>query len=173
MELISALPSYTSKYASSRSAGTSSDTKWEEPDTVYLKDRKPFSKVETGSSFFSTYGYTNRLKDTVAEKVRDYYYYKDEIKVCWPSGTSLDLSKQGDTPVVVAAVLKERSYPSYGRCYFSSHYLLFSISILLYLLLSIHLCKILRLRKEHKAKFLCFCHVNCKELTRKKLIQCS
>merc|ERR1712142_1138670 len=66
-----ALPeSYASKYANKY------QTKWEEPDTIYgsSSDKKPFSKVETGSSFFSTYGYTNRKKDTVAEKVRDYYY---------------------------------------------------------------------------------------------------
>merc|ERR1711970_1510504 len=66
-----ALPeSYASKYANKYQA------KWEEPDTIYgsSSDKKPFSKVETGSSFFSTYGYTNRKKDTVAEKVRDYYY---------------------------------------------------------------------------------------------------
>merc|ERR1712002_968943 len=61
--------SYTSKYKSSTS-------KWEEPDTVYgqVSEKKPFSKVEGGTSFFSTYGYTNRKKDTVAEKVCDYYY---------------------------------------------------------------------------------------------------
>jgi len=55
--------SYTSKYKSSTS-------KWEEPDTVYgqVSEKKPFSKVEGGTSFFSTYGYTNRKKDTVAEK---------------------------------------------------------------------------------------------------------
>lgn len=44
-------------------------------------DKKPFSKVETGSSFFSTYGITNRKKDYVAEKVRDYYYFGDSAKV--------------------------------------------------------------------------------------------
>ncbi|XP_076028666.1 uncharacterized protein LOC143017740 isoform X4 [Oratosquilla oratoria] len=62
--------SYKSKYSS---------TKWEEPDTVFSgpSDKKPFSKVELGSSFFSTYGYTSRKKDTVAEKVRDYYYAGD------------------------------------------------------------------------------------------------
>ncbi|XP_066946699.1 uncharacterized protein [Macrobrachium rosenbergii] len=57
--------------------------KWEEPDTVFgapAPDKKPFSKVETGSSFFSTYGYTARKKDYVAEKVRDYYYFGDEAK---------------------------------------------------------------------------------------------
>ncbi|CAL4067007.1 unnamed protein product [Meganyctiphanes norvegica] len=66
-----ALPdSFASKYANKY------QTKWEEPDTIYgsSSDKKPFSKVETGSSFFSTYGYTNRKKDTIAEKVRDYYY---------------------------------------------------------------------------------------------------
>lgn len=60
-----ALPdSYASKYASKY------QTKWEEPDTIYgsSSDKKPFSKVETGSSFFSTYGYTSRKKDTIAEK---------------------------------------------------------------------------------------------------------
>merc|ERR1719369_1471173 len=70
-----ALPeSYASKYANKY------QTKWEEPDTIYgsSSDKKPFSKVETGSSFFSTYGYTNRKKDTIAEKVRDYYYGFEE-----------------------------------------------------------------------------------------------
>ena len=71
--------SYTSKYKSSTS-------KWEEPDTVYgqVSEKKPFSKVEGGTSFFSTYGYTNRKKDTVAEKVCD-YYYGGGTKVCCPS----------------------------------------------------------------------------------------
>merc|ERR1711874_625863 len=70
-----ALPeSYSSKYTNKY------QTKWEEPDTIYgsSSDKKPFSKVETGSSFFSTYGYTNRKKDTIAEKVRDYYYGIDD-----------------------------------------------------------------------------------------------
>jgi len=70
-----ALPeSYSSKYQNKY------QTKWEEPDTIYgsSSDKKPFSKVETGSSFFSTYGYTNRKKDTIAEKVRDYYYGIDD-----------------------------------------------------------------------------------------------
>ncbi|XP_071532169.1 uncharacterized protein [Panulirus ornatus] len=59
-----------------------SSSKWEEPDTVFgaPSDKKPFSKVETGSSFFSTYGITNRKKDYVAEKVRDYYYFGDSAK---------------------------------------------------------------------------------------------
>ncbi|XP_050737773.1 uncharacterized protein LOC127009077 isoform X5 [Eriocheir sinensis] len=59
-----------------------SASKWEEPDTVFggPSDKKPYSKVETGSSFFSTYGYTNRKKDYVAEKVRDYYYFGDSEK---------------------------------------------------------------------------------------------
>lgn len=65
-----------------------SATKWEEPDTVFggPSDRKPYSKVETGSSFFSTYGFTNRKKDYVAEKVRDYYYFGDSEKVLRPVG---------------------------------------------------------------------------------------
>ena len=75
--------SYTSKYTSKYSGA-----KWDEPDTVYgaLSDKKPYSKVEQGSSFFSTYGYTNRKKDYVAEKVRDYYYFGDQPKVrpCQP-----------------------------------------------------------------------------------------
>ncbi|XP_068249510.1 titin homolog isoform X12 [Palaemon carinicauda] len=57
--------------------------KWEEPDTVFgapSSDKKPYSKVESGSSFFSTYGYTARKKDYLAEKVRDYYYFGDEAK---------------------------------------------------------------------------------------------
>lgn len=63
-----------------------SSSKWEEPDTVFggPSDKKPYSKVETGSSFFSTYGYTNRKKDYVAEKVRDYYYFGDSQKVLRP-----------------------------------------------------------------------------------------
>ena len=70
-----------SRYASKYSTGGTA--KWDEPDTVYgaSSDKKPYSKVETGSSFFSTYGYTNRKKDYVAEKVRDYYYTGDEPKV--------------------------------------------------------------------------------------------
>lgn len=67
-----------------------SASKWEEPDTVFggPSDKKPYSKVETGSSFFSTYGYTNRKKDYVAEKVRDYYYFGDSEKVLRPVGGS-------------------------------------------------------------------------------------
>ncbi|XP_045103089.1 uncharacterized abhydrolase domain-containing protein DDB_G0269086-like isoform X4 [Portunus trituberculatus] len=55
---------------SSLRANKYSSTKWEEPDTVFggPSDKKPYSKVETGSSFFSTYGFTNRKKDYVAEK---------------------------------------------------------------------------------------------------------
>ncbi|XP_063874383.1 uncharacterized abhydrolase domain-containing protein DDB_G0269086-like isoform X9 [Scylla paramamosain] len=67
---------------SSYRANKYSSTKWEEPDTVFggPSDKKPYSKVETGSSFFSTYGFTNRKKDYVAEKVRDYYYFGDSQK---------------------------------------------------------------------------------------------
>ncbi|XP_045103108.1 uncharacterized abhydrolase domain-containing protein DDB_G0269086-like isoform X21 [Portunus trituberculatus] len=67
---------------SSLRANKYSSTKWEEPDTVFggPSDKKPYSKVETGSSFFSTYGFTNRKKDYVAEKVRDYYYFGDSQK---------------------------------------------------------------------------------------------
>ncbi|XP_037778512.1 uncharacterized protein LOC119575143 isoform X5 [Penaeus monodon] len=67
-----------SSYRSTAKTGA----QWEEPDTVFgaASDKKPFSKVETGSSFFSTYGYTNRKKDYVAEKVRDYYYFGDKAK---------------------------------------------------------------------------------------------
>jgi len=64
------------KYGSKYGTGERSKTKWDEPDAVFGA-AKPFSKVETGSSFFSTYGYTNRKKDYVAEKVRDYYYDGD------------------------------------------------------------------------------------------------
>ncbi|KAK8739591.1 hypothetical protein OTU49_003416 [Cherax quadricarinatus] len=66
------MPDTSSRY-------TKLTSKWEEPDTVFgaPSDKKPYSKVETGSSFFSTYGYTNRKKDYVAEKVRDYYYFGD------------------------------------------------------------------------------------------------
>ncbi|XP_053636152.1 uncharacterized protein [Cherax quadricarinatus] len=57
------MPDTSSRY-------TKLTSKWEEPDTVFgaPSDKKPYSKVETGSSFFSTYGYTNRKKDYVAEK---------------------------------------------------------------------------------------------------------
>ncbi|KAG0714951.1 hypothetical protein GWK47_013076 [Chionoecetes opilio] len=67
---------------SSYRASKYSATKWEEPDTVYggPSDKKPYSKVETGSSFFSTYGFTNRKKDYVAEEVRNYYYFGDSKK---------------------------------------------------------------------------------------------
>ncbi|XP_071532133.1 uncharacterized protein [Panulirus ornatus] len=66
-----------------------SSSKWEEPDTVFgaPSDKKPFSKVETGSSFFSTYGITNRKKDYVAEKVRDYYYFGDSAKAVTDGNT--------------------------------------------------------------------------------------
>lgn len=76
-----------SSYRSTAKTGA----QWEEPDTVFgaASDKKPFSKVETGSSFFSTYGYTNRKKDYVAEKVRDYYYFGDKAKVRHTVGRSL------------------------------------------------------------------------------------
>ncbi|XP_069169853.1 uncharacterized protein [Procambarus clarkii] len=69
------MPDSSSRY-------TKLTSKWEEPDTVFgaPTDKKPYSKVETGSSFFSTYGYTNRKKDYVGEKVRDYYYFGDSAK---------------------------------------------------------------------------------------------
>ncbi|KAK3854225.1 hypothetical protein Pcinc_039280 [Petrolisthes cinctipes] len=73
----------------SKYTGTST-SKWEEPDTVFggPSDRKPYSKVETGSSFFSTYGITNRKKDYVAEKVRDYYYFGDDNTKAITDGTT-------------------------------------------------------------------------------------
>jgi len=71
----SSMSSYKAKYG----AGSGS-TRWDEPSSLYgapSSGPAPYSKVEAGSSFFSTYGYTNRKKDHIGGKVKDYYYDGD------------------------------------------------------------------------------------------------